>query len=175
MICRHYTDCAKMISCLGPRAAHFTSHSLEGSDGEYSVWLPWSSQENVSACRLLTVASLLWEHLEIQYGRNFRCARISAIFCLSSSNFFLSWAMSERHKEETGSGRKRWVECHPCRVHLSGILKLFCSKSILPNMFRCYADSLYQNNSSRTFLLFPIRNAVKPNSDFLFLLQLNFK
>lgn len=39
-----------------------------------------------------------------QYGRNLRWARISAILCLSSSNFFLSWAMSERMKRGVGYG-----------------------------------------------------------------------
>lgn len=37
-----------------------------------------------------------------QYGRNLRWARISAILCLSSSNFFLNWAMSETGRKRTG-------------------------------------------------------------------------
>lgn len=40
-----------------------------------------------------------------QYGRNLRWARISAILCLSSSNFFLNWAMSETGKKRTGHTR----------------------------------------------------------------------
>lgn len=35
-----------------------------------------------------------------QYGLNLRWARISAILCLSSSNFFLNWAISEMGRKK---------------------------------------------------------------------------
>lgn len=60
---------------------HFLEAPQQALSVNFSMHPPAETSKDVAAPRVA------------QYGRNLRWARISAILCLSSSNFFLSWAM----------------------------------------------------------------------------------
>lgn len=115
-----------------------------------------------------------------QYGLNLRWARISAILCLSSSNFFLNWAISETHKKRKATSHRGTadlplpVELHFCTLEDVQFRQLqahiaqnrsFCIRAKFraeaPAALQCCSSLLGKEHTSSPFPWLPLCRLTK--------------